>query len=83
MEVRVLTPEKTVFSGQAKRVEVIADRGQLTILENHANLVSLVKEGPLKVETVDAGLKAFEISDGVFKCENNTLSILCPRVFET
>ena len=50
MELTISTPERVAFSGAADSVVVNADKGQLTILPQHANLITFVEEGPLKVK---------------------------------
>ena len=49
MQIFLATPEKQVFSGEAKDVLVNAEKGQINILENHANLITLVKPGEVRI----------------------------------
>ena len=79
MEVTISTPERLAFSGAADSVVVHADKGQLTILPQHANLITFVEEGPLKV-TSGGAQTDFEVSGGVLKVENEKISVLCQRV---
>lgn len=80
MEVFVATPEKKIFSSEANNILVNAEMGQLNILERHANLVTLVKAGQLKIRGTSE--KTIEVGDGVLKVENNRVSILCAEARE-
>ena len=80
MEVFVATPERRVFSGQASDVLVSAEKGQINILERHANLVTFVKPGELRVRGESE--KAFQVGAGVLKVEGNRVSILCREIAE-
>lgn len=79
MDVRISTPEKIVHEGQSSDLLVQAERGQLNILERHADLVTFVKPGMIELKTAEGDLK-FEVSDGILKVENNQVAILCPTV---
>ncbi len=78
MKVSLATPEKKIFSGEATDIVVNAEKGQLQILERHANLITLVKPGQVKINGAES--KAFSVSDGVLKVENNSVSILCASI---
>jgi F-type H+-transporting ATPase subunit epsilon len=80
VEVFVATPEKKIFAGEASDLLVNAEKGQLNILERHANLITLIKPGALKIR--GAVEKSFHVSDGVLKVEDNRVSILCNEVRE-
>lgn len=78
MKVQIATPEKIVFSGEADDVLLTAHRGQLNILNLHADLVSFLEEGPVVLRTKGEKDESFHISGGVLKVENNIVSLLCP-----
>ena len=48
MEVQIITPDKTIFSGSADSVVVPGSDGQIGILDNHAPLVSSIQKGHAK-----------------------------------
>lgn len=79
MTVSLATPEKVVFSGEADDILLNAEKGQLNILERHANLITLVKEGPLVLRS-QGREQRFQVGDGVLKVENNHLSVLCREI---
>lgn len=76
MNIIVLTPEKEVYQGTAKAVNVPGVNGQFEILNNHAPLVSSLKEGKVKLTLNDGGTKNFQISRGFVEVLKNEVSLL-------
>jgi F-type H+-transporting ATPase subunit epsilon len=78
MQITLATPEKQIFSGEAVSLSVKAEKGELQILDRHADLITLVHPGKVKIqgETV----KGFEVSEGVLKIEQGAVSVLCSRI---
>jgi F-type H+-transporting ATPase subunit epsilon len=75
MKVSLAIPEKLVFSGVADRVTLIAEKGELTLLDRHADIVTLVKPGKVTIGS-SSEAKSFQVSDGVLKIDGDSLSIL-------
>ncbi|MEC7937321.1 MAG: F0F1 ATP synthase subunit epsilon, partial [Bacteroidota bacterium] len=53
MEVKIITPDSTLFNGEATLVVVPGIDGQIGILNNHAPLVSSLVKGAVKVKHND------------------------------
>ena len=49
MYLEIVSPEATLFSGEVTSVTVPGVNGEFEILENHAPIVSILKEGNVKV----------------------------------
>lgn len=79
MNVFLATPEKVVYGDDADEVCLVAEKGQITILPRHANLLTLVKPGEVVIKS-SSGEKRFRSSEGVAKVEGDRLSILCRDV---
>lgn len=45
LKVRIITPERTVFEGEADGLTLPSTTGELTILPNHVPLMTLLKSG--------------------------------------
>lgn len=80
MNVSLATPEKMVFSGKADDVVLVAEKGQINLLERHSNLITLVKPGRLTVKLNEANSSAYEVSDGVLKVDGDRVSVLCNEI---
>ena len=49
MYIEIVTPEATLFSGEVDSVAVPGVNGEFEMLNNHAPIVSLLKDGQVKV----------------------------------
>ena len=75
MEVQIITPDTTLFDGNAKMVVVPGVDGLIGILDNHAPLVSALKKGKVKVKTSEKE-ETFDIEGGVAEVSNNKIIVL-------
>ena len=70
MIVKILTPDATVFSGQADAVYAPAENGDIGILEDHAPYACALKDG--MIEIIHSGKKKeIPITDGVLEVREN------------
>ncbi len=49
MHLEIVSPEATLFSGDVEAVTVPGINGEFEMLKNHASIVSLLKEGLVKI----------------------------------
>ena len=49
MKLEIITPETTIFEGEVTLVQLPGIDGSFEILNNHAPLISVLKEGKIKV----------------------------------
>ena len=49
MHLEIVTPEATLYSGEVESVSVPGVNGEFEMLKDHAPIVSLLKEGRVKV----------------------------------
>ena len=75
MNVDIITPDQNLFSGDASSIIAPGSDGSLGILDNHAPLISSLKEGQVKLTTTD-GEKSFDVNGGVIEVLNNKVIIL-------
>jgi F-type H+-transporting ATPase subunit epsilon len=75
MILEMLTPEKKLFSGEARSVQLPGTEGLFEILDNHAPIIAALGKGAVKVLSAE-GEKKFDISGGFVECLNNKV-ILC------
>lgn len=77
MEVEIITPDKEIFKGEAQLVQLPGIDGSFEILNNHAPLISALKEGKIKVKKTKGGKDDFyEIKGGVIEVLKNKVLIL-------
>tara|TARA_B100000963_G_scaffold62845_1_gene50890 strand:- start:1385 stop:1618 length:234 start_codon:yes stop_codon:yes gene_type:complete len=75
MEVQIITPDSTLFNGEATLVVVPGIDGQIGILNNHAPLVSSLVKGVVKVKH-DEKEDLFDIPGGVVEVSLNKITVL-------
>lgn len=76
LKVRVVSPDKVVFEGEASAVVAPAWDGQVGILPKHAPMLTLVGSGKLEVERPGGGSDAFHVAGGVLKVERDQVTVL-------
>ncbi len=72
---RIITPEETIFDGEADLVIARIADGELGVLADHAPLVSTVEIGDVRIHQDDER-RVFATSDGFFKVSENLVQIL-------
>lgn len=76
MKLDVLTPEKTLFSGEVTAVMVPGINGRFQILENHAPIVSALSAGQVEIKKSDGTPEVFSIDRGFIEVLRNKVSLL-------
>jgi len=76
LKVRVVSPDKIVFEGEASAVVAPAWDGQVGILPKHAPMLALVGAGKLNVERPGGGSDMFHVAGGVLKVERDVVTVL-------
>ncbi len=80
MNIEIITPDKEVYSGKVKSVQVPGSDGSLQILKNHAPLISTLGKGKIKVVEQDDTEKFFDIDQGVIEVLQNKLILLAEKI---
>ena len=78
LRVSVISPEQTVFEGEADAVVAPAWNGELGILRGHAPLMSLLGEGSLRI-TRGGTTTAFRVSGGFLQVVDNVVTVISER----
>ncbi len=75
MHVEIITPDKSLFKGEATLVTVPGVDGSMGFLNNHAPLITVLKAGNVKVKTGTTE-ELFPIKGGVVEVMNNSVIVL-------
>jgi F-type H+-transporting ATPase subunit epsilon len=78
MKVDIVTPDSTLFSGdQVTLVQLPGIDGSFEILNNHAAMISVLKQGRIKLQkSGEKDPQFFEIKGGVIEVLRNKVLIL-------
>ena len=72
LEVSLVTPDGSVFEGEAEMLIVPGDAGEIGVLARHAPLVALLKAGSTRVHVVRGqDVREFATGPGFFKVEQD------------
>ncbi len=76
MYLEIITPDKTVFTGEVELIQLPGIDGSFEILNYHAPLISVLKKGKIKIIKKDKNLHYFEINGGIIEVLENKVLIL-------
>ena len=76
LAVRLVSPAKEVFRGEASSVVAPAWDGMLGILPGHAAFITLLGHGELAIDLPGGGNEKYYVAGGVLKVEGNELTAL-------
>lgn len=74
--VRVVSPERVVYEGDATAMVAPAWDGRLGILPGHAPLLSLLGAGELSLEVPGGGTNRYHVAGGILKVEGGAATVL-------
>jgi F-type H+-transporting ATPase subunit epsilon len=76
VKLEIITPEKRLFDGNVKLVQVPGTKGSFEILKNHAPIISTLTQGIIKVITDTDQQQLIEINSGIIEVRANNITIL-------
>lgn len=76
MHLEIITPEKTLFSGDIDIIKLPGTTGSFEIMINHAPLISSLMAGRIKVKDINGVVSYFDISGGVVEVLRNNVKVL-------
>jgi len=75
MQLDIITADKSLFSGEVNCVTLPGNKGRFQVLKNHADLISSLAKGVVKVEHKE-GSEIFEINGGIVEITKNKVTVL-------
>ncbi len=75
MEVEIISPNETLFKGEAVSVTVPSKLGPFTLLEHHAAIVAILEAGKVSFTNADGERQEFVIKGGFTENHDNHLTI--------
>ncbi len=76
MFLEIITPDKKVYSGEVKLIQVPGSKGSFEILNNHAPIISTLTYGKIKIIDINDQVSFFEVKDGVIESKANKIIVL-------
>ena len=75
MNVEIISPNATLFEGEATAVTVPSKMGPFTLLEHHAAIVAILEAGKVSLTDANGEQKEFVIKGGFTENHDNHLTI--------
>jgi F-type H+-transporting ATPase subunit epsilon len=76
MYIEIITPDATLFQGEATYVFLPGSDGSLGIMKNHAPLISSLKKGTLRIKDQAGKEMKFEVKGGTVEVMKNKVVVL-------
>ena len=74
LNLKIVSPEKTVFKGEVESVLVPGTAGEFEILTDHAPIISTLSEGRVQYSS-NEGKKELQIHGGFVEVRRNEVSL--------
>ena len=71
-KIEIISPDRSIFSGEIKEVVLPCFEGQVTVLKDHIPLITFLRPGFIKIEKSEK----FYVEDGTVEFSDNNLLIL-------
>ena len=75
-KLEIISPERIIFSDEAKMVTLPSYEGDMSILRNHISIITLLRPGLVRVQKNDENFKEFFVQDGTVEYFNDGLVVL-------
>ena len=79
-KLKIISPERIIFSDDAKMVTLPSYEGDMSILKNHISVITLLRPGIIKVQKNDGNFEDFFVQDGTVEYFNDSLVVLSASV---
>ena len=76
MHLEIITPQKTVYSGEADRVKLPGVKGQFELLNNHAPIISTLTKGSIRIIKGKEEPVFYAVEGGIAECKSNKIIVL-------
>jgi F-type H+-transporting ATPase subunit epsilon len=75
MQVEVLTPDKTLYTGEAEVITLPGVSGSFQIMTNHAAMIANLKAGQMEVKN-GSNVETFDVAGGLVEVIHNKVVVL-------
>lgn len=79
MFLEIIAPDKKLFSGEVRLIQLPGSKSSFEILKDHAHIISGLNKGNVRVIGIDGKETLLPINGGVMECRNNNIVILTDR----
>ncbi|MFA5328527.1 MAG: ATP synthase F1 subunit epsilon [Prolixibacteraceae bacterium] len=80
MILEIITPDKKIYSGKVKLVQLPGTKGLFEIMKNHAPIISTLEKGKIKVEEENGEILLFDVEGGIVENKDDKIIVLAESV---
>jgi F-type H+-transporting ATPase subunit epsilon len=80
LNLEIVTPSKSEFSGEIKSITVPGTKGRFQVLKNHAPIISTLDIGMIKVDLPDGKSKHYATAGGTIEVLDNKVLVLADSI---
>ncbi|MBN1632715.1 MAG: ATP synthase F1 subunit epsilon [Ignavibacteria bacterium] len=81
MDLEIINPQRTIFKGYVVSVTVPGSKGEFQVLYNHAELISTLATGRIKIVNEKNEVIYFASSGGIIEVGKNKIIILAEEIY--
>jgi len=76
MLLEIISPDKSLFTGEIVSLRVPGSKGSFEILKNHAPIISTLEKGMINILDQAGKRTSFKVDGGVIEAKNNKIIVL-------
>ena len=76
MLLEIISPDRSLYSGEVLSIRVPGSKGSFEILKNHAPIISTLEKGMINILEENGNRTTFEVEGGVIEAKNNKIIVL-------
>lgn len=80
LNLEIVTPSKSAFSGEIKAITVPGTKGRFQVLKNHAPIISTFEIGMIKVDLMDGKSDHYATAGGTIEVLDNKILVLADSI---
>lgn len=75
LKLKIVSPEKVEYTGEAESVKVPGTQGLFEILKDHAPIISSLQHGTVEYTCADGSLHKLDIGGGFVEVQKNNVDL--------
>ena len=80
-ELKIITPENTIFSGNTDMVSLPSYEGEMCILKDHISFIGFLRPGLVKIYSKQAIENSYFVENGFVEFNDNSAVVLSSNIF--
>ena len=76
IKIDIVSASEALYSGEAKMIFASASQGEVGIMPKHSPLLTTLKPGEIKVETVEGQTHSIYVSGGILEVQPDVVTVL-------